>query len=195
MTPSARKITRRSVRRPVALADRLVGRMRVPHPFTRDAYQAVLSEVVGTTIRLVPFSATAPGQLTSLTGMTVPLANTTYVFYRSDASPVHQLHVIHHELFHILAGHPGIPVSDEHLKNALIEMLKVELPHLNADLIRHLVGRGCTNGHSDDRHERDAERFAVAVAQRLGLTTPALATDSADEETDKIGRLFSEGNS
>lgn len=169
--------------------------MRVPHPFTRDAYQAVLSDVVGTTIRLVPFSATAPGQVTSLTGMTVPLANTIYIFYRSDASPVHQLHVIHHELFHVLAQHPGIPVSDRQLKDALIDLLKVELPHLNADLIRHLVGRGCTSGHSDDRDERDAEKFAIAVAQRLGLTTPSLATDGADEETDKIGRLFSEGNS
>jgi hypothetical protein len=164
--------------------------MTVPYPFSPEAYQTVLSDVVGAPIRLLPFSEAIHSTVSSLTGMTLPLNRTVYIFYRSDTSPIHQLHVIHHELFHALRAHPGIPIDDANLKDVLVEILGAELPHLNRELIKHLVGRGYAKSHDDDKNERDAERFAVAVARRMGLTGP---TPGSGSETDKLGRLLSDG--
>lgn len=78
--------------RAAALADRLAERMTVPYPFSPEAYQTVLSDVVGAPIRLLPFSEAIHSTVSSLTGMTLPLNRTVYIFYRSDTSPIHQLH-------------------------------------------------------------------------------------------------------
>jgi hypothetical protein len=178
--------------RAAALADRLADRLKVPYPFSAEVYQQVLSDVVGTPIRLLPFAQTIHSTVSTLTGMTLPLNQTIYIFYRSDTSPIHQLHVIHHELFHALRQHPGIPIDNPNLKDVLVEILSPELPHLNRELIQHLVGRGYAKCHDDDKHERDAERFAVAVARRMGLTGPRSSSGGAD--TDKLGRLLSDGH-
>ncbi|OXM45179.1 hypothetical protein [Amycolatopsis alba] len=143
--------------------------------------------------RLLPLPAALPGSGSMLTGMTVRLNNTAYIFYRADTSLIHQLHVIHHELFHAMEHHPGMLVSDPVIKDALAQLLRPDLPNLSSELIRHLVGRSCRVGEFQDKHERDAERFAVVMAYRLGLTVPMNGENDAKPEADRLHRLLSNG--
>jgi hypothetical protein len=182
-------------RRPTWHIEHIANCAAIPEPFTVEAYQKALNNVVGAPIRLVPLPKVTPDTVSGLTGMTVRLNGTYYILFRTDTSPVHQMHIIHHELFHVLEQHPGIPVIDPAVQDTLVTLLRPDLPHLSGDLIKHLIGRSCTNGNTNDRHERDAERFAVEMAERLGLTAPPTVVSHADTETTKLGRLLSDGHS
>ncbi|MFD8497886.1 hypothetical protein [Amycolatopsis sp. NPDC059657] len=182
-------------RRAETMADRLADRMVIPQPFSHEAYQEVLSEAIGIPIRLVPLSGAVPDASSVLTGMTVRLFGVSYLFYPADTSPVHQLHVIHHELFHVIDEHAGIELEDPMIKSALVSLLRPELPHLSGDLIDRLVGRNCPTGHAEDQQERDAEKFAMTMARRMGVTSPSSGPSSDEPEADQLDRWLSDGRS
>jgi hypothetical protein len=178
-------------RRPEVRARQVAARVTLLRPFLPSAYEKVLTDIVGTPTRLVALPAALPGTGSTLTGMMIRLNNIPYLFYRADTGLAHQLHVIHHELYHLLEQHSGVRMSDPIVKDTVVHLLRDELPNLSSGLIRRLVGRSCQAGGGRPRLEHEAERFALAMASRLDLSS--YVDETSESEAGRVHRLLSDG--
>lgn len=103
----------------------------------------------GFPIRLVGQHMPMPGPF----GVWVRTGNADYVAYPLDTSPVHQNHVILHEVGHMISGHDG----DGHNT----DFMSVLFPHLDPKVVRTSLQRS----HYDTRREREAELAATIILE------------------------------
>ena len=89
-------------------------------------------------------------------GLWVATASSDVIFFEADTSPLHQQHIILHELSHMLCDHTPLPVTDP----ATLQML---LPDLGPETIRHVLSRVAYSAEE----EREAEILASLVLQRV----------------------------
>jgi hypothetical protein len=78
-----------------------------------------------------------------------------YIGYPADTTPLHQRHIVLHEVGHLLCGHRGGSTLSPATERSL-------MPHLSGELVRRVLGR---DGYTEPQ-EREAELFATLVAAR-----------------------------
>lgn len=98
-------------------------------------------------VDLVPIDAPPGGPC----GLVVSTERTDYIFYATNTTPFHQLHIQCHELAHLLLGHTD--ASDEARFN----------PSLDASLAEQLLGHG---GYTSQQ-ERDAELVGSLMVRHI----------------------------
>lgn len=133
----------------------LLDALDVTRPFDLAAFQRSLSRHRGRPVTLVPIAM----RTDSPSGVWIAADDADYVFYESATLPLHQLHIILHEVGHMLLDHHGAEAPDHTHWQRLF-------PHLSPDLVRTVMGR--TSYDSDE--EQAAEEFAWLACEYAGLT-------------------------
>lgn len=139
---------------------RLLRQYEVPKPFDVRKFAEGLERQRGRRIMLVPVQTASR----SPCGLWFSTDACDYVFFEGATSPLHQVHIILHELGHMLCGHDGVnPFGEEFLRKAM--------PNIDPAAVRRVLGR--TAFSADD--EREAEVFATLVGERGEITDVAHA--------------------
>ena len=95
-------------------------------------------------------------------GLWVAGPSSDFIFYAADTSPLHQQHIILHELSHLLCGHRTLPLGEDELRALLF-------PDLHAQTVERVLQRA---GYST-ADEQEAELLASVILQRVTAHGPA----------------------
>jgi hypothetical protein len=122
----------------------------LPTPFDVRAFCDAVGDRRGRPVRLCPLASQAgPG------GLWAAGARVDYIFYERSTSPLHQEHIILHEVSHLLCGHQPALVSDE-------ERSRLLFPDLDSAMVKRILARTAY----PDEEEREAELLASLILQR-----------------------------
>src|SRR5690606_10928501 len=111
----------------------------------------------GRPIRLIPLPETAG----SPCGLWVSTADVDWVFHQVATSPLHQEHIVLHELAHMIFDHESIRARPEDLCARL-------LPNLDPQVVADVLARG----QYSDEQEQEAEMLAGLIATHARRQTP-----------------------
>ncbi|GLY46666.1 hypothetical protein [Lentzea sp. NBRC 102530] len=129
----------------------IVALLDVPDPFS---VEELVRRIAATRQRpIVLKAATMPPEGPS--GLWIATGTTDHIWYAAGTSPMHQEHIILHELGHLLCDHET-PQPDPDLA------LRLLLPSLDPAMVRSVLGRTAYS----DPEERQAEMFAMLVLER-----------------------------
>lgn len=128
----------------------------IPVPTTADsaALCAAVAERLDRPVQLLPL----PLPTGAPCGIVISTPQRHYVAYDNRTSPLHQRHIVAHELGHLLAGHAARSVGTTDLARLL-------MPTLDADMITSVLGR--VPGY-DERAEWEAEVIANLLRRHAG---------------------------
>jgi hypothetical protein len=149
-----------------AIRRRCEARLRelsLPTPFDLDTFIASVAARRGR-----PIARYALPLMGGLPGLWLTMPTGDLIYYEERTSPLHQQHIILHELCHILLGHRGIhPVAIGDLTLAELRALRTD--HYTRDeeheaetlatLIGYRVQRACAGGAPADPHIAGALRL------------------------------------
>jgi hypothetical protein len=124
------------------------------HKFELTNFVDHIARWVRKPIELVPFPFTA-----QIFGVWVPAPNQNYIFYNERVPYVHRVHIILHELAHILLNHPRHKLEDV-LPPELLQALRIE----------ETYGRtrtAPTEATRLDRAEQESEEFVLIVQRSV----------------------------
>lgn len=151
---------------------RLVRDIAVPVPFDAERLCREVGERVGQPIHLLPVSMPADGP----SGLVVAGPRAHYLCYDSGTRPLHQQHIIAHELGHIIAGHT---VGREPGAEAVLSTLDEEM-------VRRVLAR---DGGYDSGQEREAELIAELLLRRAHSWTPEETWEVPSDAADVVARI------
>jgi len=116
-------------------------------------------------------------------GLWLDANGTDYIFYEANTSPMHQDHIILHELGHVLCHQHGGTLDEATLRQIF--------PVLDVNLVRGALGRTRYSA----AEEREAEIFAYLVLDRVWRPPVAAepAADSSDPHAHDVLRRFAAG--
>ncbi|MGA4837853.1 hypothetical protein [Streptomyces sp. G45] len=140
---------------------------------TRDLCDRVARHT-GRPVRLEAVSLPPEGPY----GLWVAVGGTDYVFYERETSPLHQEHIVAHELGHVLCDHrSSATVGDE--------AVRLLLPTLDPGMVRRVLQRS----HCGTEEEQEAEVIASLILQQAhrGTREPTWTVPSGS--ADVIERL------
>lgn len=125
----------------------------LPRPFDVHALCERIGRHRDRPLTLLPMDL-PPG---SPCGLWVGTDERDYIVYQRATTPLHQDHIIVHELAHVLCGHlDSAGLGDEHARRLF--------PHLAPDTVRRVLGRGAYSSEE----EQEAEVLASMILQRAG---------------------------
>jgi hypothetical protein len=130
----------------------VVARLRIPTPFDVDDFCGQLGEQRGRPIHRMPMDLPT----NSPCGLLVSTQDSDFVVYEQRTTPPHQVHIVLHELAHLLLQHEAQPVVSEDASRLL-------LPDLDPALVRHLLGRSTYSV----LEEREAELVASLIHEQV----------------------------
>lgn len=107
-------------------------------------------------------------------GVAVRTQSFDAIIYEQHTTPLHQEHIIGHELGHILCGHDTVAVFDS-------EVSRLLLPDLDPALVQAVLGR--TN--YTEVEEREAEMIASLILRR-SVARPGRRAEAADPGQDPL---------
>lgn len=148
--------------------------LELPTPFEARTFCSVLAERRGRPILLRPI-ATRSGPW----GVWVAAPSADIIFYERDTSPLHQAHIILHEVSHLLCGHQPVPVADA-------ELTRLLFPDLCPETVQRVLHRSSYSGDE----EQEAELLASLILERAGSGSVPMVTADA-EVLQLLGRLAS----
>lgn len=158
-----------------ALRRRCLARLRalsVPVPFDLQPFCAALAADRDRPLLLVPFFAKRPKDRDATTGAWHASIAADYIFYEPETSPLHQAHIILHELGHLLCDHPPRAVAAATLQTA-------QFSHIRLDQVAGALRQGAYS----TTEECEAEIFASLLLERVALRHTAPSTrPSADPD-------------
>jgi hypothetical protein len=159
----------------------LVATLEVPRPFDLAEFCSLLGRRIGREIMLMAHPMIGGG----LCGTWMRTAKADYVFYEQDTSPLHQQHIVFHEVGHILRRHvPG--------KELTADLARTALPSEKASDVFRVLGR---DSYADE-DEFEAELIATLLQKRIGRPsheTPRAADPAAGEILDRITASLARG--
>ena len=132
--------------------ERVASTVDLPDPFDVHAVFSALAAGRGRPIELIPL-ASRPG---APCGVLAATDRADYVFYTRDTSPLHQQHILLHELGHLLCG----PAEGQALPDQVAAVLT---PNLPVELVRRVLGRTTYRWE----HEQEAELVASLIVRRI----------------------------
>jgi hypothetical protein len=150
---------------------RLAG-VDIPRPFDVREFCARLGERRGRPIALMPMSMPA----SSPCGLWISGEHNDYIVYEQKTTPLHQEHIILHEIGHLLCEHRTAGVLSD-------ELIRQLFPSLDPAMVRRVFAR---TSYSTDE-EREAEMLGSLIAQRIVRRVP-VSLDSVDQQTAEILR-------
>jgi hypothetical protein len=157
----------------------LVRDLRLPEPFDVTEVCAKLGERRGRPIVLLALDAPGTGPC----GVWVATPHNDYIFYEARTAPLHQWHIIAHELGHLIHDHRSAGVLGDEAARAL-------MPGLDPAMVQQVLGR--THYSADE--EREAEIFASVVMQwadRRRLTVhPSALPQGVGAELDRFSSVL-----
>lgn len=142
-------------------------RLTLPDPFTVDAFCEGLACDRGRPVKLRPI----PSDVEAPCGLWVSTGDADFVFHATATSPLHQEHIILHELGHMIFDHIRGAEAGEDLRLDL-------LPALDPDV----VGRVLARTSYSSVQEQEAETLADLIG------THAHRTQSSLGEADTFAR-------
>jgi hypothetical protein len=142
----------------------MIASLPVPDPFDLERFRVNLACHRGRPLLLLPDAIAK-----DCSGIWIGTQEADFIFYARDTSPVHQRHIIAHEIGHMAFGHQGAKVGDEGLTRVLF-------PDLSPAVVQSFLAR---TSYSDNE-EREAETFASILLGRV-RRQPAIADLSPDE--------------
>lgn len=157
-------------RRFKARCDGLIGQLHVPMPFTIENLADAVAQRRGRPLRLIPLPRTDAGE-SGICGVWIALSDADHVYYSVVTSPVHQTHIVLHELAHILLDHRQDGEPDH-------EVLRWLFPDLDPAMAARLLARDRTRTTTDQ--EQEAELLASLMWQHFDAVPAALPTASCE---------------
>ncbi|MDH6575836.1 ImmA/IrrE family metallo-endopeptidase [Kitasatospora sp. MAP5-34] len=158
---------------------RIAGSVLLPEPFDLTTLAVTLSRRVGRPVEFVPLRRGEFGPC----GLLVTTDRAEYIGYPGDTTPLHQRHIVLHEVGHLLCGHRGESSLGPGTAKAL-------LPNLPGELVRRVLGRDVYS----EVEEREAELFASLVLHRAArerAAAPSAAEQAGAAETvARLGSMF-----
>ncbi|MFJ4920276.1 hypothetical protein [Streptomyces sp. NPDC088725] len=134
----------------------------LPRVSTVEELCAAVAERAGRPVRLVPRRM----RVGEPSGFVERRADADVIHFEQETSGLHQAHIICHELAHLLCGHLAEPPEEEGAAD------HVELPTIDADMIRLVLGRS----HYEGAAEEEAEILGAELTRALMLAPGAGST-------------------
>lgn len=144
--------------------------LTIPDPWDTKAFLTILGQERGRPIELRPV-ITRPG---TPCGLLLSTDRADYVFYASNTTPFHQLHIQCHETAHLLCGHIGTIALDSQVAALL-------MPSLPTSVIERVLGRTVYSAEQ----EHDAELLGSLIMKRIARTS----SRGRPHDPDNLGRL------
>lgn len=161
---------RRAARRPVLPCQQILDDLDIPEPFELTAFLARIASLRGRRIYIQPFTARH-----GLCGAWIRTQHADYLYHDQHTTSVHQIHILVHEIAHMLLGH-------EQDGGAATDLAGLLSPNPGDQHVTAMNGR-CTAYTS--ARERDAETLASVILERSAWqASPARATPG------NAGQLF-----
>jgi hypothetical protein len=111
-------------------------------------------------------------------GVWVAAPTTDYIFYEQATSPLHQQHIVLHELSHLLCEHTPVIAAET-------EVPRLLFPGVRPDAVERLLRR---TGYSAT-NEQEAELLASLIWERAASQTHAGAPPAAPAMSEAAGVL------
>lgn len=110
-------------------------------------------------------------------GLWISAAERDYLIYERNTSPLHQEHIILHELSHLLCGHTGTATLTE-------EHARLLFPALDPGMVGRVLGR---TGYSTEE-EQEAELLASMILRTVqrNRTVPAIPDEATAENLRRL---------
>lgn len=147
----------------------------LPVPFDLEGFCGALVTRRGRPLSLRPVTARLGPY-----GMWAATPTTDYIFYEEKTSPLHRLHIILHELSHIICEHRPVPVDELAIPADLF-------PNLRSETIRLLLQRTV---YSTDE-EREAELLATLLLTRISGDSAGPTSPGDLQASELLHRLVS----
>ncbi len=156
-----------------ASCEQRLARLELPHRFGTEQLREAVGALRGKPIILQPLPPDAPADAPC--GIRVETPTLDVLFAEKGTSPAHQMHILAHEISHILCDHPG----SLSLGDGMIAALG-----FNPTLVQRMSGRTAYT----TADEREAEYMATLIRQRVYRERlfPARRPTVADERWDAI---------
>ncbi|MEV4721952.1 hypothetical protein AB0J94_32600 [Micromonospora noduli] len=139
------------LRRLERIAARVLEELSLPRLITMSALCGHISAARQRPLHLHPLTMAgtpgAPG------GMWIETQAADHIFYNGDTRPLHQQHIILHEIGHMLCRH----------RNADTDALAAIMPDLDVEMVRSVLTRSTYSLVA----EQEAEVIATLLAQRM----------------------------
>ncbi|SDZ42491.1 hypothetical protein SAMN05421504_11632 [Amycolatopsis xylanica] len=129
--------------------------IELPRPFTAQALCDQIADRRGSTIRLKPLPRPTPPDCP--TGMWLATKRGDYIYYDEQTSGLHRLHIILHEIGHMLCEHDEVGLEDN-------QYLYRHLDAGDPVWIRQVLPRI----RYSSRQEQEAEMVATLLLERAG---------------------------
>lgn len=129
----------------------IVALLDVPDPFSVEELVGRIAAVRERPILLRAVELPADGP----SGMWIATRSADHICFATGTSPLHQEHIVLHELGHLLCGHESRQPDPD-------TMLRFLMPSLDPAVVRSVLGRTAYS----DPEERQAEMFAMLVLER-----------------------------
>jgi hypothetical protein len=152
----------------------IVDGLGITDPFNVHALARLLGQRRGRPIHLIPLSLPAGAPC----GAWVSTRDFDAIFYEVDTSPLHQEHIIGHELGHVLCEHGAEAMVEAHVARLL-------LPDLDPELVQRLLAR--TNYSAVE--ERQAEMVASLISRAANRRDAESAWVAPPDVADVFARL------
>lgn len=146
----------REYRRLTARCRRVADALPLPRPFELQQFIQVLAAERGRPITVLPIPARPNGPC----GLLAATDEVDYILYAADTSPMHQQHILLHEIAHLLCEHHRAPAAEGAQGGASFAGL---LPRLPQELVNRVLGR---TAYSEPQ-EREAELLATLIQCRV----------------------------
>lgn len=153
----------------------LVAVLEVPEPFDLGSLCQRIGQASGRPIVLMPTAMT----FGNFCGLWLATAKADYVFYEQHTTPLHQVHIVFHELGHILRGHSASRTLGEDVARALTAAVE-------PGEVQRVLGRDTYNNEA----EYEAELIATLLLQRIGKPTAQVAQQDANDAESRIERTL-----
>jgi hypothetical protein len=144
----------------------------IPVPFDLRAFCNAVARRRGRSIVLCPVAGQA-----GPCGLWVALPTADFIFYERDTGPLHQQHIILHEVGHLLCNHKAA-ISEA-------EALGLLLPDVPKQLVRDVLQRGAYSAEQD----QEAEMFASLILERSVAAQLGQARAAAEDSDEAAGVL------
>jgi hypothetical protein len=155
---------------------RLVRDIKVPVPFDAEALCRVVGDRIGHPIRLLASEMPADGP----SGLVISGTRAHYLCYDSGTRPLHQQHIIAHELGHLIAGHTAGQVEDADPAGPGL------LSTLDPGVVRRALAR---DAGYDRREECEAEIIADLLLRRAHSWSPERTWHVPVDAADVVARI------
>jgi Zn-dependent peptidase ImmA (M78 family) len=111
--------------------------------------------------------------------MTAEMEDREHIFYQQNTPPFRQLHIIGHEVGHLLFGHAGIPTADD------------EIARMLAQHDPQVLGVLSCGGRGNLREEHEAETFAATLLEYVAPDGDDLEPLFTPEQAELVRRIES----